>query len=157
MDGEVAVEQHPYYSLDSLKNSMRNVEFPWVLGRYCKKKTEPLVRSIQDSLGLMDWCLNGEISRAALRGQMKENTLALFANFPNKKKSSFLLYCSSEQLDKNPQHALKTLITSLQKLKVKNLHLLESSWPEAFLEELKNSLSIAGIEFSSLEENSWKI
>ena len=160
MDGEMIPERPPNYSLASLKTSMRNVEFPWVLAQYRpKKKEQPTsaTKPIWGSLGLMDWCFNGQISKTIFRGQLQNNTLTLFPNFPNKKSSSLLLYCPENSIAKNPKNTLKSLILSLQKLRIKNLHLLESTWQTKPLEELKRNLSAAGIKFSSLEKKSWEI
>jgi hypothetical protein len=95
--------------------------------------------------GLIDWTLHGQVSDLLLRKKISEGECCLVPGDSALGRPNFLFFPRSSAA------GAQALMEKARKLKIDELALAESTFPEDFLTKLKQTLKKEGIRFMKLE------
>jgi|SRR3989344_6842777 len=134
-------------SIKNLKNSLNNCSSKIILSCYQKTDGEGLAKSLEGTLGYLDWCLDGQISKLLKCEGMKSGELTLISGKNKLGKQSSLLIYTAKKSDIDAQRIAK----ALRGLQVENLSIAQSTFPKDSLGSLEKALKKEQIEWQSLE------
>ncbi len=95
--------------------------------------------------GLIDWTLHGQVSALILRRKFSDGECCLVPGDCALGRPNYLFFPSRST------SGAQALLEKTRKLKIKELALAESTFPEDFLGKLKQTLKKEGIRFTKLE------
>lgn len=125
--------------LDRLQSSSSN----WVLAGM-GGATRASAERLEGEVGLLDWLVHGQVSRLVKAGVWREEEFCLVPGDPALGRPSVLVYQYGETL------AVPKLMERLRKLGVKELALVDATFPEDISRKLKQTLSKEGIGCTEL-------
>ena len=126
----------------SWKAALRAVVAPWVVCGLTRHAA-PEFASLDGMSGLIDWNVHGQVSRLLKQGKLPAKAVCVLPGDPACHRPSFLLF---------PVDAsLSALVETLRKLGVSDLALVESTFPEDFRAEVKQTFKKEGIRCTTLE------
>jgi len=126
----------------SWKSSLKNCDSPWIAFGLPSGGSS-LAEKMNGMPGLIDWHLHGQVSNLLAQGLLPSGEFCLIPNTSGQK--HFLLY----HYELTPD--AKGFFAKLKKLKVTELCLAESTFPEDFLAKVKQTLTKEGIRCTKLE------
>lgn len=129
-------------ALKDLKVALTTLSEPWILSGFeiNESPTEGII-------GFFDWRLHGIISKLSQKKALEENTLVYVPSKKNLGGASLLLFTFQGSSKKST-----ALVSNLKNLKVDSLCLLENTFPQDFLLNLKQTLTKAGIRWTTFEQ-----
>ncbi len=126
------------------QNALASTEAAWVICGF-----QSAVPSALDGMaGLIDWAVHGQVSQRLCKGQIRAGEACVVPGDAQKRRPSFLLF--PVDIPSGPSH----LVEKARKLKIGELALAESTFPEDFLAKLKQTLKKEGIRYQKLEPDS---
>jgi hypothetical protein len=137
-------------SLDPAKRKLWNsalaaVTAPWVVCGITRRPDGEYA-SLDGFPGLIDWQVHGQVSRLLKRGRLAAGEACLVAGDPARGLPSYLLFPVEE--------SAAALAQKLRALRVEELALAESTFPEDFLHKVKQTFKKEGIRSTPLEPQS---
>lgn len=127
------------------KSALQKCQANWVL--FGMDSQKELSERLSGMSGLIDWFLHGQVSRLSSTLSLNAEELCLLPGNPKLQRPNFILY----QFSKSPD--LKKLLAQLEALKITDLALSDSTFPEDFCDKLKQNLKKQGIRWNRLESN----
>jgi hypothetical protein len=128
---------------ESLKAALRACSAPWVAFAL-NSETANRDERMNGMAGLIDWHLHGQVSSLLAGNRIGKNEFCLIPG-TTAGSTSFLLYQHGEK------PSVSELTDRVQQLKIGEICLAESTFPEDFLPELKQNLKKEGIRCTKLE------
>ncbi len=125
------------------KSALQSSQAPWIV---CGIDTTApsLAQRLEGMPGLIDWRVHGQVSALMNRQEMASETFCLIPD-PSRPRTSFLVYNYGKSIDP------KIFLQQLRALKLQEVQLAESTFPEDFLQKVKQHFKKEGIRSTKLE------
>ncbi len=124
------------------KEALAKSEAPWILCGL-SHGGEGAYAAVEGMTGLIDWAVHGQVSRLLKRGELGSRDSAILPGDPGRGRPSFLLF--------PVESGAAALVKKIAQLKVTEIAVAESTFPEDFLAKLKQTLPKEGIRCTKLE------
>ncbi len=124
-----------------IKSSLDAIAEPWILAAYDLKNSPT-----EDLIGVLDWRLHGILSQLVEKKSLPENQVAYIPSKTKLGVASLLLFSF-----RTSAKSSTALVDNLKSLHVESVCLFESTFPQDFLPNLKQTLSKAGIRWTMFE------
>jgi hypothetical protein len=101
--------------------------------------------TVEGMAGLIDWYVHGQVSQLAISDSLPSGGFGLIPGDPSRARPSMLLYRYGNSADP------KLFFQRVTDLRVRELHIAESTFPEDFLAKVKQTFKKEGIKIFKLE------
>ncbi|HEY8280446.1 MAG TPA: hypothetical protein VIH99_12530 [Bdellovibrionota bacterium] len=126
------------------KSALMGAKSPWVVCGLRRTATGKAAM-LNGMAGLIDWALHGQVSRLVREESLGTGEPCLLPGDPERGRPSFILF------PVDPPATPQSVAEKVRSLKVSELALAESTFPEDFLAKLKQTFKKEGIRCTKLE------
>lgn len=137
-------------SLDSLKDRVDNSKHRWIFAAFTRNSESAPAETMEGPLGYFDWRLHGQVSRLVRSNSLRKGSITMIPSQRHLGSSNLLVY--TPQSGESNQQEVNAIIEALERLQVKEVCFVESTWPEKFVRQIQSSLKKKKISYSSLED-----
>ncbi len=124
------------------KAAISSTKAPWVACGF----TIPEISTAPDGiLGLIDWLVHGQVSQLFIQGRLAAGECCLLPGHSGSNRPGFLLVPVAAP------SGVQLLAEKTRKLKINELALAETTFPEDFLAKVKQTFKKEGIRWTKLE------
>lgn len=133
-------------AVQELRTRLNGCSAPWLLAGYQLSAGEPPAKSLQGTLGFLDWRLHGRLARLVREARLPPGEIAMLSNRGRLGQATLLVaHLKGDKSD------LTSIETALKGLQAQDICVAASSFPEDFVSKLEAVFTKAGIRWTTLE------